>query len=1460
MTAAVCPNREDLANYTAGRLSDEASAALAEHFEACPDCQASLATLEDADDTLVARLRRPALADPCLEESQCEAALVRARAIAGRQGGQARARLPLPSDLGEYRLLEELGHGGMGAVYRAMHTKLDRQVAIKVLAGCREEDDRAIARFEREMKAIGQLDHPNIVQAYDAREISGKPVLIMEYVEGLDLGELARRHGPIGTSDACELVRQAALGLEYAHEHGLVHRDVKPSNLMLTGQGQVKLLDLGLARFCHESAATGEITGTGQTMGTADYMAPEQVSDSRAADIRADLYSLGCTLYKLLAGRAPFDDAAHKTTFDKLTAHVREPIPPIRQFRADLPEALVAVLDRLLAKAPDQRFATPGEVAEAIAPFCAGCDLAALAAEGGNRGQGSGVRDQESAAMGRNHPAPATSRGSGWRGRYIVPLVAGLMLFSFGAGLALGIIIRIRKDGQETTFDVPEGSHTRIGADGQLDVELPGGAKAAATANVQDAKAIQGTWEIVSSTFGLIRKLPRDGVTDIDVLKSTRVVITADALKIVGQDVTNFAFEYRLNPDAKNKMIDLQTPGSIMGMVAYGIYQLEGDRLKICTSDLCRLGCGAKSPDAPAPRPSEFWAEFGSGKELLVLRRVGEAVATVDERALLGTWRIEDAPDGGDPLGFVRNQQIRFSRVGVSVSVGGNASSQLEYGYALDPAAEPKRIDIATRTCPPVEPLHGVYELAGDRLTIGWAMPPGVPQGIADTLPPSRLASGPGTALVVLRRVPEDATTKNDTAEPPATAYGDPGAAPPTPGTFSGSRYGGSRGMRTGSRTGSAPAKSAAAPAATLPDAISILDAWDVRGCYSRGNLLSSVFHQDPNLPGVTWKIVFTRTAVKSLRLDPAGEQVVAGYAYELDPTKTPKTIDLAANGKTVARGIYELGSSRLRLSFGAKRPVSFELLDTGASDTQEDSKEERVRFTLERDRTANTTYVRVDVAADDSLALSVDGRPCTIPAIQEMLRDRAKENPKVRVQLLCPREMPQERVLPVMEQLESLGVKDISTDTYPKQLVVATPARLDLRIAPVRGGEGKPVLGEAEIKRYVEDLQSKGPDSNRKDLGPFAWFPLWGQANPSLITATYRNAQYVLLCTGEAETMLSDDIGELKWGVLRAAATHRESREPRYDIVVRFDDAGARRIAELSQSHIGSPLAILIDDQVIVAPIVRSKLSNEVLITGDFEMGEVMQLSRALNARKATSRVFVPPAAPPAAPPAEPSAAPNVPAPGPSGAPEAGKSPSSETEKTEKPAASGSARLDFRIAPVRGGEGKPVLAEAEIKQYLDQLQAKQPDPKEKVSKPYAWFALPERFGQRTDPAFITATRDNRQYILLCTGEAETMLAADQGVRTWAVTEWTKQATPRGEPMVRVTLDQPGAQRMEKLSEAHIGSPLAILINDRVFNVPFLRTKLSRWVGISGAFSPEETEHLLDALRAAVEAAREKRP
>lgn len=487
MVATNCPSRQELLQYSQGMLSGNQQDSLDSHLEDCRDCQATMMTLDGIDDTVTGSLRRPLSDESVLEEPQLQKALRAAMSLPEKvrtaEGDRGHAAPDMPETLGEYRLLEELGHGGMGHVYKALHTKLDRVVAMKVLPRSRVGDQRAITRFEREIKVVARLAHPNIVQAYDARELDGMPVLIMEYVDGLDLAEVVRRVGALPVADACELVRQTALALQCAYAHGLVHRDVKPSNIMLARSGDVKLLDLGLAKFHAEddkgipfASGNEEMTIAGQVIGTIDYMAPEQTSDSRAVDIRADLYSLGCTLYKLLSGRAPFEGVGRDAVWKKLNAHLHEPVPPIRQFAANLPKKLIAILDRLLAKNPDDRFSTPAETAEVLASFCAGADLQALlrradAATSSSRPLGAN-QDQ-----GGDSPVRLTASR---RWKYIIR-AAVLLLALGGFGGALSILITIIRDGKTTTIEVPEGSRTVIDKAGNATITLPGKTQATVT-------------------------------------------------------------------------------------------------------------------------------------------------------------------------------------------------------------------------------------------------------------------------------------------------------------------------------------------------------------------------------------------------------------------------------------------------------------------------------------------------------------------------------------------------------------------------------------------------------------------------------------------------------------------------------------------------------------------------------------------------------------------------------------------------------------------------------------------------------------------------------------------------------------------------------------------------------------------------------------------------------------------
>jgi serine/threonine protein kinase len=276
------------------------------------------------------------------------------------------------SRLGSYDLLDRLGGGGMGVVFRARHRVLKKEFALKILSPRLACDPEALQRFRRETEAAGRLEHANLVRASDAGVEGSIPFLVMELLDGCDLSRLVQRRGPLPVAEACEAVRHAALGLQHAHECGLVHRDVKPSNLQWTEAGVVKVLDLGLARLCAAGDAD-PLTGTGHGgMGTPDYIAPEQVLDGRAAGVGSDLYSLGCTLFHLLAGEPPFGPSTHLTVARKHEAHVKEPAPDVRSRRPDVPPGLAALVAQLLAKRPEDRPASAREVAEALAPYAAG--------------------------------------------------------------------------------------------------------------------------------------------------------------------------------------------------------------------------------------------------------------------------------------------------------------------------------------------------------------------------------------------------------------------------------------------------------------------------------------------------------------------------------------------------------------------------------------------------------------------------------------------------------------------------------------------------------------------------------------------------------------------------------------------------------------------------------------------------------------------------------------------------------------------------------------------------------------------------------------------------------------------------------------------------------------------------------------------------------------------------------
>jgi serine/threonine protein kinase/Leucine-rich repeat (LRR) protein len=384
---ASCPSADELREFVAGRLGSQRTDEVALHLEHCTACQATLESFDDAEASIDAVVT-PGGGLQFAGEPHCG----RAVDAAARDSSSAGHTIIAPQRVGEFELLEPLGEGGMGTVYKARHASLGTTYAVKLLHPRRQADLATIERFQREMVALGRLDHPNIVRAVDAGEEAGVHYLVMEYIDGVDLGRALQSRGPMSIANACEAARQAAKGLAYVHQQGRVHRDVKPSNLMVASDGTVKLLDLGLARVEEYAldepdgatddilggGSTVELTRTHQVMGTLEYMSPEQASNSKTVDEKADLYSLGCTLYKMLTGRSPFASEKSVTAMSQLLAHVEKPAPPVREHRPDVPDGLAKLLEQLLAKNPDERPQSADEVAMALAPFAAGSDLAKL--------------------------------------------------------------------------------------------------------------------------------------------------------------------------------------------------------------------------------------------------------------------------------------------------------------------------------------------------------------------------------------------------------------------------------------------------------------------------------------------------------------------------------------------------------------------------------------------------------------------------------------------------------------------------------------------------------------------------------------------------------------------------------------------------------------------------------------------------------------------------------------------------------------------------------------------------------------------------------------------------------------------------------------------------------------------------------------------------------------------------
>ncbi len=707
------PDKERLTAFGLGKLNADESVWIEEHLNDCDDCNATLVNLND--DTFTGAVRsladspaaRAAFAASIDTEPdfQCGADAPRGGQTdgvhAGDNGNTAATILlssggpmepgVLPDELTEhprYRIVKLIGRGGMGDVYRAEHRLMNRSVALKLINSRLIRNPQAVERFRREVQAAAQLTHPNIVTAFDAEQAGNLHFLAMEFVDGTDLATVVKDNGPLSVPTACNYICQAAAGLQHAHEKGMVHRDIKPHNLMVTESGAVKILDFGLAGFAtgaviggddtsgnnisaewqsgsgdrSESAQGAEsrlnkvaahLTSAGSVMGTPDYIAPEQARDAHSADIRADIYSLGCTLHYLLTGKPPFETGS---VVEKLKAHVEKSPPSLGELRDDILPELEAVASRMLAKDPADRFQSPRAVANALSALI-----------------------QDTQSSGRKSGSKSLSRLFRWM---LIPvlLLSGIIIYmATDTGLveidatgldATGARVVLLKDGEEyASFDVSATQTTQTVHAGKYEVQLRGtsndvkmnvrskrrGASEPGEPNhpdralvvlyrgggllirvFQDEKhsltaagdldRIQGEWIAESGQLG-------GQPTPLNKIGIQRAVFAGNQLHVeMPGSLTGNGF-VSLNETTNPRQLFLQVRGENKGMRA--IYRLEDDELIVCMDQ-----------NPAGELPTEFAAPAGTTIDLIVLRRVtrGSLAAVPDRPGVMKPLQPADQP------------------------------------------------------------------------------------------------------------------------------------------------------------------------------------------------------------------------------------------------------------------------------------------------------------------------------------------------------------------------------------------------------------------------------------------------------------------------------------------------------------------------------------------------------------------------------------------------------------------------------------------------------------------------------------------------------------------------------------------------------------------------------------------------------------------------------------------------
>ena len=726
-TSSEHPPHQELVDFGLGKLDPRQSSQIEQHLDDCDECHDTLLNL--GDDTFTGLVRSLAEPDATASANKAEATSAendRAGPISNSshaptmivQSGEASGPSALPAELQNhprYRIVEQIGKGGMGEVYRSEHKLMNRPVALKLINSQLVIHPQGVERFRREVQAAARLTHPNIVTAFDAEQAGDVHFLAMEFVEGTDLATVVLDRGPLPVDEACECIRQAAEGLQHAHEQGMVHRDIKPHNLMLSPDGQVRILDFGLASFATESAlidneatgdlvadtATRHLTALGSVMGTPDYIAPEQARDAHSADIRADIYSLGCTLYYLLGGQPP-----HKadSIVEKLKAHAEHVPDAIEAIRADVPEDLAEVIRRMMSKDPAERFQTPAEVAAALAPFVAEHSTSVQSAP-----PRAGIR--------RFLASPA-----GW---FSAVLLAGVIYVVTADGRIeirsdVDIEVSVTQKGREVTIiDVQSGTTVHRLPSGEYRI-VPKG----------DAAVKISRWNVTISRFGTeaisIKAMTSREMEEARTALDSWLVLRDngdfeecwnDAPELVHQKLTRnqYVKGLRIASDAvgntlsrnlKSRKFRHSAPG--MGNGQFVQFEFATDFEK--HSQL--------SETALVMRQKEGDWKVMSYAATVPTAKTADTSTDSDPQALQGTWRsVGIAMDSkATSRGQLPNYELKFDGDRATIP-SGNPGHPLTTKFRIDTTTDPAGIDFMNPDAPEARPLtHGIFQIDSGRL------------------------------------------------------------------------------------------------------------------------------------------------------------------------------------------------------------------------------------------------------------------------------------------------------------------------------------------------------------------------------------------------------------------------------------------------------------------------------------------------------------------------------------------------------------------------------------------------------------------------------------------------------------------------------------------------------------------------------------------------------------------------